>query len=118
MLIASQRVKDALVQALADEYSRKILLKTIARAESISALSESQNIPLSTAYRRISEMREAGILIVEKTVLTGDGKKFELFRSAFRSVQIRLDQGELTIDAVLNEDVAARLSRLWSQLRG
>lgn len=118
MLIASQLVRDALIQALADEYSRKIILKTIKEAKSIGELSESEGIPLSTAYRRINEMRDSGILIVEKTILTSEGKKFELYRSAFRSVQIKLDQGELTIDAILNEDIAARLSRIWSSLRG
>ncbi len=118
MLIESQQIRDALIQALADDYSRKILLNTISKAQSISDLSETQGIPLSTAYRRINDMKEVGLLVVEKTILTGDGKKFELFRSAFRSIQIRLDQGQLTIDAMLNEDVAARLSRLWSSLRG
>jgi DNA-binding Lrp family transcriptional regulator len=118
VLIASVRVRDALIQALADEYSRKIILRTINQPKSIGDLSEGEGIPLSTAYRRVNEMTDAGILVVEKIILTSDGKKFELYRSAFRSVEIKLDQGELTIEAVLNEDIAARFSRIWSSLRG
>lgn len=118
MLIASGRVRDALIQALADEYSRKIILQTISQPKSISDLSEKEGIPLSTAYRRVNEMKDSGILIVEKTILTSDGKKYELYRSAFKSIEIKLDQGELAIDAILNEDIAARLSRIWSSLRG
>ncbi len=118
LLIGSARVRDALIQALADEYSRKIILQTITQPKSISDLSEREGIPLSTAYRRVNEMKDSGILIVEKTILTSDGKKFELYRSAFRSVEIKFDQGELVIDAVLNEDIAERLSRIWSTLRG
>jgi DNA-binding Lrp family transcriptional regulator len=118
VLIESARVRDALIQALADEYSRKIILETIGQPKSISELSEKGGIPLSTAYRRVTELKDAGILVVEKIILTSEGKKFELYRSAFRSVEIKLDQGELTTDAVLNEDIAARFSRIWSSLRG
>lgn len=117
MRITSQRVKDELIRALADEYSKKIVLKTIDQARSVEDLSQAENIPISTAYRRVNEMKESGLLIVEKTVITDDGKKYELYRGAFKKVQIGLEEGELNVDIVLNEDVAGRLSRLWSLLR-
>jgi predicted transcriptional regulator len=110
-------VRDALIRALADEYSRKILLVTIDRARSVEELSETERIPISTAYRRVNEMKDVGILTVEKTIITDDGKKFELYRSSFRSVRLQLNQGEIVLDVELNEDVATRLSRLWSSMR-
>ncbi len=106
-----------MIRALADDYSRKILLETINKAESVEELSRSLDIPISTAYRRVNEMKEEGILTVEKTILTQDGKKFELYRSAFRTFHINLNQGEIDIDVELNEDVASRLSRLWASMR-
>jgi DNA-binding Lrp family transcriptional regulator len=118
MRISSEKVRDALIRALADEYSRKILLGTISRATSVEELSQAQGIPISTAYRRVGEMREIGLLTVEKTIITQEGKKFETFRSAFRAIHVDLNQGEIVIDAELNEDVATRLSRLWSSMRG
>ncbi len=117
MRIASQSVKDALIRALADEYSMKIILKTINQAKSVEELSQSENIPISTAYRRVNEMKEVGLLTVEKTILTDEGKKYELYRSAFKTIHLDLNQGEITIDADLNEDVATRLSRLWASMR-
>lgn len=117
MRITSTLLKDALISALADEYSRKIILKTIENAQSVEDLSRSENVPISTAYRRVNELRQVGILTVEKTILTDDGKKFELYRSAFRAVHMDLVQGELEVDVDLNEDVAARLSRLWASMR-
>jgi len=117
MRITGQNVRDALIRALADEYSRKILLATIDRARSVDELSETEKIPISTAYRRVNEMRDVGILTVEKTIITDDGKKFELYRSSFRSVRLQLNQGEIVLDVELNEDVATRLSRLWASMR-
>ena len=117
MRITSQKLQDALISALADEYARRIILKTINRAYSVEDLSRDENVPISTAYRRVNELKEVGLLTIEKTILTDEGKKFELYRSAFRSVHIDLNQGEIVIDADLNEDVGTRLSRLWASMR-
>jgi DNA-binding Lrp family transcriptional regulator len=117
MRIASENVRDALIRALADEYSRKILLGTLNKSRSVEELSKTENIPISTAYRRVNEMTEVGLLTVEKTILTEEGKKYELYRSAFRGIHIDMNEGEVVLDVELNEDVATRLSRLWSSLR-
>jgi hypothetical protein len=117
MRITGQQVRDSLIRALADEYSRKILLGTVEKARSVEELSQIFQIPISTAYRRVNEMREVGLLTVEKTILTDEGKKFELFRSAFKGLNLQLDKGEIVVDVELNEDVATRLSRLWASLR-
>ena len=117
MRITSQTVQDALIKSLADEYCRKIILSTINKAQSVEELSQSENIPISTTYRRVNEMKDVGILTVEKTVLTEEGKKFELYRSAFKAIHMDLNQAEILIDVELNEDVATRLSRLWASMR-
>jgi len=117
MLIDSPKVRDALISALADEYSRKIILRTISKAESVEELARDERIPISTAYRRVNELKEVGLLAVEKTILNEEGKKYELYRSSFRSFRIDLEQGEIKIDAEFNEDVAMRLSRLWASMR-
>lgn len=117
MRITSEAVRDALLRALADDYSRKILLVTLRVARSVEELSQTENIPISTAYRRVNEMTQNGLLAVEKTILTDDGKKFELYRSAFRTIHVGLEQGEINLDVELNEDIATRLSRLWASMR-
>jgi len=117
MRISSQTVRDALIRALADEYSRKILLKTINQARSVEELSQSENIPISTAYRRVSEMKDVGLITVEKTILTGEGKKYELYRSSFKGIHVDMNQGEIILDVDLNEDVTMRLTRLWAAMR-
>jgi DNA-binding Lrp family transcriptional regulator len=115
--ITGQQVQDAIIRALADEYSRRIILKTVEKAISVEELSHTLSIPISTCYRRVNEMREVGLLTVEKTIITDDGKKSELYRSAFRGINLQLHKGEIIVDVELNEDVAIRLSRLWASLR-
>ena len=107
----------ALVQGLADEYSRKILLSTIPKAKSVEDMSRENDIPLSTCYRRVHELLDSQILVVEKIIVTPDGKKYELLRSAYRAVNVTFDGGVMKVDAIINEDVAEKLRRLWLTMR-
>lgn len=92
-------------------------MRTVEKAISVEELSHTLAIPISTCYRRVNEMREVGLLTVERTIITDDGKKSELYRSAFRGINLQLQKGEIIVDVELNEDVAIRLSRLWASLR-
>lgn len=107
----------ALIQGLADEYSRKILLSAIPKAKSVEDMSRENDIPLSTAYRRVHELLDAQILVVERIIVTPEGKKYELLRSSYRSVTVSFDGGQLKVEALINEDVAEKLRRLWLSMR-
>jgi len=107
----------ALVQGLADEYSRKILLSAIPKAKSVEDMSRENDIPLSTCYRRVHELLDGQILVVEKIIVTTDGKKYELLRSAYRAVNVSFDGGTMKVEATINEDVAEKLRRLWMTMK-
>ena len=107
----------ALVTGLADEYSRKIILSAIPKAKSVEDMSRENDVPLSTCYRRVHELLDAQILVVEKIVVTPEGKKFELLRSAYRAVNVTFDGGVMKVDAIINEDVAEKLRRLWLTMK-
>ena len=107
----------ALVHGLADEYSRKIILSTIPKSKSVEDMSKENDIPLSTCYRRVHDLLDAQILLVERIIITPDGKKYELLRSAYRAMNVSFDGGVMKVDAVINEDVAEKLKRLWRTMR-
>jgi len=107
----------AIVQGLADEYSRKIILSAIPKAKSVEDMSRENDIPLSTCYRRVHELLDSQILLVEKIIVTPDGKKYELLRSAYRAVNVTFDGGVMKVEAMINEDVAEKLRRLWLTMK-
>ena len=107
----------ALVQGLADEYSRKILLSAIPKAKSVEDMSRENDIPLSTCYRRVHELLDSQILVVEKIIVTPEGKKYELLRSAYRAVNVTFDGGVMKVDAFIYEVVAVKLWRLWLTMK-
>jgi DNA-binding Lrp family transcriptional regulator len=107
----------SIVQSLSDEYSRKILLSAIGSAKSVEDLSKENDIPLSTCYRRVHELLDSQILIVERIIVTPDGKKFELLRSAYRTVTVNFENGAIKVEAAINEDVAEKLRRMWLTMK-
>jgi len=115
--ITDQARVQALVQGLADEYSRKIILSVIPAAKSVEDMSRENDIPLSTCYRRVHELLDAQIILVERIIVTPDGKKYELLRSAYRSVTINFENGVMKMEVIINEDVADKLRRLWMTMR-
>ncbi len=118
MRLQDEATKDRVFKALADEYSRSIILSTIQKSKSAVELSVEKNIPIATTYRRLHELQEAGLVAVERSVVTEDGKRFELYRSTVKIVAISFQVGSMEIELVPNEDMVAKFVRLWGYMRG
>ncbi len=86
-------------------------------AKSVEDMSRENDIPLSTCYRRVHELLDAQILVIERIIVTPDGKKFELLRSSYRAINVSFDGGQVKVDAIVNEDVAEKLRRLWLTMK-
>ena len=104
MWISNQSKADTIVKALSDEYSRKIVLSTMTESKSIEEISRHEHIPISTCYRRIHELQEAGIIKPHDTIIGNDGKKYVRYMSAFRSMTLQVDLSDMIVDIVPNTD--------------
>jgi DNA-binding Lrp family transcriptional regulator len=93
-------------------------LGAINAPKSVEQLSRENDIPLSTCYRRVNELLAEGVLVTDRIVVTPEGKRYELLRSAFRAFSVTFDGGSIRVDAVINEDVADKLRRVWLSMRG
>ncbi len=101
------------VAALADEFSRRIVYSTVDEGKTVQEISLEQAVPLSTCYRRASDLAEKGLLMVERIVVTGEGKRYAVYRSSFKSVQITSNLEVTSATAELNPDVAEKFHRMW-----
>ncbi len=106
-----------ILKKLGDKHSRRILQHTMEKHKTAEEISSELGIPLSTVYRKIKELKETGLLIVEKSVVTKDGKVCDLYRSAIKGVRVHLDLQPLSLDFTFNEDVYDKISRVWQTLR-
>lgn len=109
MLVLDHSKGEELVRALSDDYSRKIILSIMSRAESIEEISREQGIPISTCYRRVHDLLLSGIVKPERTIILEDGKKYICYKAAFKNATISLDPEQLSVDVVLNRDESTPL---------
>ncbi len=88
------------------------------RAMSTVEISDECKLPSSTTYRRISSMIDSGLITVEKSIITESGKRYDLFRSVVRSVEVRYDiHEEVTISLTPNIDIISKFVRIWKYMK-
>ncbi len=114
--MTEEPAKQRILAALADHYSRKILSATIEDSMSALELSKKYEIPITTVYRRIEELIQAGLLTAVKSGRTTDGKWYDLYRSLLKRIDVSFENGDVRILVIANENVADRFNRLWTSI--
>ena len=116
LIVNEEVAKQRILAAMADQYSRKILTATVAEPVSALDLSKTYQIPITTVYRRIEELVEAGLIAAVKSGRTTDGKWYDLYRSLLRRIDVSFENGEVKIEVVVNEHVADKFTRMWTSI--
>ena len=116
MIVSDEPAKQRILAALSDEYYRKILTATVQEPLSALELSKKYEIPITTVYRRIEELVEAGLIAAVKSGRTTDGKWYDLYRSLLRRIDVSFDRGEVRIEVIVNEHVSDRFTRMWTSI--
>lgn len=115
--MVQEEEKKAVLRALLDDQSRIILTSTMLAPKSVVDITREQRIPVTSAYRKVKELKEFGLLKVERIVITDDGKKYELVRSAIRSASVQFDKGKLGVDITNNVEADEKMVKRFFTLR-
>jgi DNA-binding transcriptional ArsR family regulator len=115
MIVQSQRAKKAILAALADEEMTKILDSIMYHSKSIVDIIRENDIPHTTCYRKTKWLLKEGLVTVDKIVITPEGKKFSLYHSILRSINVRYESNSVIIEAEENVDIVKKMmARFYS----
>ena len=119
MIITDEKQKKIIVDALLDEYSRKILDSTIDESKSITDIMREQDIPMTSTYRRVKSLMDNKLVRVERSMVTDDGKRYFLYLSNIKDASIQFNKGELLVEITPNirEKPEDRLLRSFSTIK-
>jgi len=95
-------ITQKVIESLADAESRTILFSLIHKGKTASNLSESLKIPLSSVYKKISDLENLTLLKVEKTILSEKGRRFKVYRSRINKAEILIKKPEPTLSLTSN----------------
>lgn len=106
-----------ILDALDDEDCRS-MIRALDSPMTASELSETCDVPLSTAYRKLNLLTEASLL-EEQTEVRRDGHHTKRYRIAFEEVNIALDENRDLAVAVVRPAAAPdeQLADLWHEVR-
>ena len=105
MQITNEKLKKAILTALADKEMLNIINISKENSASGNEIIKKLNISHSTAYRKIKWMLDNELLVVEKMNFTPDGKKFSLFRSTISAANIRYEEKSIMVEAQRNVNI-------------
>lgn len=115
MIVESQRAKKAILAALADEEMTKILDSVMYHSKSIADITRENNIAHTTCYRKTKWLINEGLVSVDKIVITPEGKKFSLYFSVFKYINVKYESNNVIVEAEQNFDIVKRsMARFYS----
>lgn len=108
----------SVAQALESGAMRRILSICIDRPRAVKDISDQAGLPLASAYRQVKTLVDQGVLVIERSAMTEEGKPFDLYRSRVRRAQLVVAANQVTVTWEVNESVEERLSTMWGHLAG
>lgn len=90
-------VNQKVLEALADAQSRAILFSVIKEGKTASELAEEHRIPISSVYKKISDLEDLSLIKVDRWILSDNGKKFKLYKSRISKADVSIRKPEPVI---------------------
>ena len=87
-------ITQKVIEALADAESRAIVFSTIRKGKTANELSSILKIPLSSVYKKLTDLEHLTLIEIEKTVLSEKGKRFKVYKSRINKAEITIKKPE------------------------
>ena len=95
-------ITQKVIEALADAESRAIIFSIIRKGKTASDLSSILKIPLSSVYKKLSDLENLTLVEIEKTILSENGRRFKIYRSRINRAEISIKKPDPTLTLSAN----------------
>jgi predicted ArsR family transcriptional regulator len=87
-------ITQKVIEALADAESRTILFSLIKQGRTASEIADKYKIPLSSVYKKLSDLEDLTLVHVERWMISDKGRKFKVYRSRISKADISIKKPE------------------------
>ena len=95
-------ITQKVIESLANAESRAIIFSIIRKGKTAAELSSALKIPLSSVYKKLTELENLTLIEIEKTVLSESGKRFKVYKSRINKAEILIKKPEPTLSLSAN----------------
>lgn len=103
-------LSEAVLDALGDEYTRTVLAAILGQPRSGREVAEVTSVSKATAFRRLNELADLGLVTVEQHVDPASGHHHKRYRAVVESVTVTFDGGELDVELTAGPQDDSRVS--------
>ena len=82
--------------------SRAIIFSIIRKGKTATQLSITLKIPLSSVYKKLTDLENLTLIEIEKTILSEKGKRFKVYKSRISKAEILIKKLEPTVSLSAN----------------
>ena len=82
--------------------SRAILFSIIRRGKTAAELSEKHKIPLSSVYKKISDLQELSLIKIDSWEISEKGRKYKVYKSRIKNAEINIKKPEPVLILIPN----------------
>ena len=105
-------ITQKVIEALADAESRAIIFSITRKGKTANELSAMLKIPLSSVYKKLTDLENLTLIEIEKTVLSEKGKRFKVYKSRIKKAEISIKKAltklmtrVLTLKNIINSNI-------------
>lgn len=95
-------ITQKVIEALADAESRAIIFSIIRKGKTAAELSEQLKIPISSVYKKLSDLEELTLVQIEEWQISDKGRKFKVYKSRISKADISIKKPEPVLNLAPN----------------
>ncbi|MEK6962489.1 MAG: helix-turn-helix domain-containing protein [Thermoproteota archaeon] len=95
-------ITQRVIEALADAESRTIVFSIIKKGRTAAEIAEKYKIPLSSVYKKLTDLEELTLVEVERWLISDKGRRFKVYRSRISKADISIKKPEPMLNLVPN----------------
>ncbi len=96
-------VTQKVIEMLADSESRAIIFSIIKKGKTAAELSAKHKIPLSSVYKKISDLEELTLIHVDSWQISEKGRRFKVYKSRIKYAEINIKKPEAVLTLIPND---------------
>ena len=104
MTIEDSHIHRIILEAIGDNDKKNILNAVLDKPRIISEILEICNIPQTSGYRKINNLIQNGLLIINGHEISDDGRIINKYQPVFDNIQIHVEKNKVTIQVLLTKE--------------
>ena len=88
----------------------------MSQSKSVKGIISENNTSYTTVYRKIKWLLNEGLVIIDKILITAEGKKTGLFHSVLKSISVKYENNNVIVEAEQNFDIVRKMMERFYSL--